>query len=129
MGMSSFDPNDPRVQLEVYKERLRYTEENLRTTEVRLEKIYTDLGKKDEALERMRTDRDEWRLKYEGVAKDLKHTQELLKNERQVLTDKRNKSKKSIQGQGRTGGRVESGGCVHFKQHRSGGSTSFRLAS
>lgn len=88
MRMSIFSSNYPQVDLAINKERLRLTEDKLRITEERLEQLYLDLEKRDQVIEHMRADRDNWRLQFEGAAKDLKYTQDLLENAKQAHTSK-----------------------------------------
>ncbi|HEX6485019.1 MAG TPA: hypothetical protein VF043_39755 [Ktedonobacteraceae bacterium] len=66
--MSNIDPTDPRIQLEVIRERLRFSEEKFQQHEQLLAQAYKDLGQKDAELKQIREDRDDLRIKWEVVS-------------------------------------------------------------
>jgi chromosome segregation ATPase len=55
MSVSNFDPIDPKVELEVLRERLKHAEEKIRQLEEKLQQAYTDLGRKEVELQRLLT--------------------------------------------------------------------------
>jgi hypothetical protein len=81
MRTSIFSPNTLQIELAINREKFRSTEDKLRIAEEKLEQLY-------QALERMRVDRDEWRLQFEGAVRDLKHTQDLLEHIKQTHANK-----------------------------------------
>ncbi len=81
MRTSIFSPNTLQVELAINREKFRFTEDKLRIAEERLEQLY-------QALEHMRVDHDDWRLQFEGAARDLKHTEDLLENIKQTHASK-----------------------------------------
>jgi hypothetical protein len=93
MGISGFDPLNPRVHLEVLRERLKNTEERVRQQEKDLAQVYTNLGRKETELIRIRDERDDLKIKWEVVKRDLKHTQELLLLSNQKTTKKTTRAK------------------------------------
>jgi len=91
--MSGFDPLDSKVELEVLRERLKNTEERVRQQEKEFAQVYTNLGRKETELIRIRDERDDLRIKWEVVKRDLKHTQELLLLSNQKTLKKRRYAK------------------------------------
>src|SRR5260370_13200652 len=96
MGISSFDPTDPRVQVEVLRERLKNSEERVRQQETEVAQAYTNLGRKESELQRIRDERDDLKIKWEVAKRDLRHTQELLILSSQKTTRKRNVAKVQV---------------------------------
>src|SRR5712692_1242339 len=78
MDVTDSDLAEPKVQVEVLKERQRHLEERIRHEEQELAKGYVDLGRRERELEQVRGDRDDLRIKCEVVKKDLQHKQESL---------------------------------------------------
>lgn len=67
MGISGFDPLDPRVQLEVLRERLKNTDERVRQHEKDLAQVYNNLVRKESELIQIRDERDDLRMKWEVI--------------------------------------------------------------
>lgn len=93
MGISNFDSTDPRVQLEVFRERLRHLEERVHQQERDLAQAYTNLGRRETELIRIRDERDDLKIKWEVAKRDLRHTQDLLVLSNQKITKKSNMTK------------------------------------
>jgi hypothetical protein len=98
MSTHSFDPTDPRVELEIFRERLKNSEERNRQLEENLKQLYTDLGRKEEELRRIREEREELKLKWELAKNDLRHQQDKWKQVVQVRGDKRRRAVRYIIG-------------------------------
>jgi hypothetical protein len=54
IGMTGFDPTEPRVQLEVVREKLNNSEIEIRRLEGSLAQAYTNLGRKESELNQLR---------------------------------------------------------------------------
>src|SRR5437879_8664600 len=78
MGINNFDADDPRIQLEVMKERLKFSEEKIHQQEQALEKAYVNLGRQDTNLKRTVEERNELKVELEVTKQKLKHVQESL---------------------------------------------------
>lgn len=78
MGINNFDADDPRIQLEVMKERLKFSEEKIHQQEQALEKVYVNLGRQDTNLKRTVEERNELKVELEVTKQKLKHVQESL---------------------------------------------------
>jgi cation transport ATPase len=89
MGMSSSDPTDLRIQLEVIRERLKYAEEKSRQQEQMLTQAYKDLGQKEAELKQIRSEREDLRVKWEVLQRDFKHSQVSLLQAIQANTKKK----------------------------------------
>ncbi len=88
--MSSIDPTDPGVQLEVLRERLKNSEEKIRRLEGDLARVYIDLGRKETELKQTRDDRDDLKIRLAVAESGLKHGQELL-----ILSSEKTKIKRN----------------------------------
>ena len=96
MGMSNMDPTDLRVQLEVCRERLKYSEEKVRQQEKILIRVYKDLDQKEAELKQIRIEREDLRIKWEVLQRDFKYSEHSLAEATQENTKK--KKKAQIQG-------------------------------
>ena len=76
MAISGFDPTDPRVQLELARERLKHSEVTIHQLEKTLAQAYANLGRKETEFNQLRDEREDLRLKWELAKRDLKHLQE-----------------------------------------------------
>src|SRR5712691_11809134 len=76
MAISGFDPTDPRVQLEIMRERLNNSEVTIRQLEGTLAQAYANLGRKETEINQLRDEREDLKLKWELAKRDLKHIQE-----------------------------------------------------
>ncbi len=76
MAISGFDPTDPRVQLELANERLKYADERIRQLEGTLAQVYTNLSRKEIEINQLKDEREDLKLKWELAKRDLKHLQE-----------------------------------------------------
>ena len=92
MRTTIFDPNNLQIELAVNKERLRVTEDRLHVTEDGLCSRDEKIEQLHQLLEQARADRDNWRLQFEVTAKDLKHAQDLLENEKQMHVSRSKKA-------------------------------------
>lgn len=93
MGMSNVDPAKSKIQLEVLKERLKYSEEKNRQQEQVLAQAYKDLGQKEAELKQIRVEHDDLRIKWEVLQRDLKHVQDSLTQSSQKTAKKKNTAK------------------------------------
>jgi hypothetical protein len=89
MGMSNFDPTDPRVQLEIIRERLHYSEEKVREHELLLAQTNRDLGQKNAELKITEEERNDFKLKWEILQRDFIHSQETLTKTIQISKQKK----------------------------------------
>ena len=96
MGVSSTDPSDPGIQLEVLRERLKNSEEKIRQLEGDLAQVYIDLGRKETELKQIRDDRDDLKIELAVAKSGLKHGQELLKLSTEKTRIKRNNARRRI---------------------------------
>jgi hypothetical protein len=85
MGNGNFDPNDIKIQLEVMKERLKFSEEKLRQQEQVQQKVLIDLGRKDNELQRTIDERNKLRIDLAVIEQKLKYELDTKKlNSQQV---------------------------------------------
>lgn len=92
MTVSSFDPTDPRIELELTRERLKNSEERNRQLEENVKQAFFDLGRKDTELQRIRDERDDVKIKWEVAKIEIGHKQELLMLTGQKKRENRSRS-------------------------------------
>lgn len=76
MAISGFDPTDPRVQLELVREKLKNSEATIYQLEKTLAQAYANLSRKESEANQLRDEREDLRLKWELAKRDLRHLQE-----------------------------------------------------
>ena len=76
MAISGFDPTDPRAQLELANERLKYAEEKIRQLEETIKQAKLNWTSKERESNELRDERDDLKLKLGLANHDLKHIQE-----------------------------------------------------
>lgn len=76
MAISGFDPTDPRVQLEILREKLKNSEAIVQQLEKTLAQAYANLGRKEAEANQLKDERDDLKLKWELTKRDLRHLQE-----------------------------------------------------
>jgi hypothetical protein len=94
MSIGSSDPTDPRFELVQLRERLRYTEEQVRQLEEDIKQARNALERKDIEIRRISAEREDYRVNLAAASKDVEHQEELLKLalEKKEVSGRRSKS-------------------------------------
>jgi len=93
MGVNDSDPAEIKIQLELCRERQRYSEDGNRRLEQELAQVYTNLGRKEKELEQIKEDRTDLKIKWEVLKKDFQYAQAALSQSSHVTSKKRTMAK------------------------------------
>ncbi len=93
MGMSNIDPTESKIQLEVLKERIKYSDEKFFQQEQILVQAYKDLGQKEAELKQIRDQHHDLRIKWEVLQRDFKHAQDSIAKAAQKTSKKENSAR------------------------------------
>jgi ubiquinone biosynthesis protein COQ9 len=76
MAINGFDPTDPRVQLEILREKFKNAESTIQRLEKVLEQAHANLARKEAEASHLRNERDGLKLKWELAKRDLRYSEE-----------------------------------------------------
>ncbi|HEY1348992.1 MAG TPA: hypothetical protein VGF67_05135 [Ktedonobacteraceae bacterium] len=91
--MRNVDPAKSKIQLEILKERLKYSEEKFHQQEQALAQAYKNLGQKEAELKQVSVEKEDLRIKWEVLQRDFKYVQDTLAQGNQKTAKKRNTAK------------------------------------
>ncbi len=83
------DSTESRIQLEILRERQKHFEDRVHRLEHELVQVYTDLGGKEKALELLKEEREDLKVKLEVLKKDYQYTRDLLTQSKEKTSQKR----------------------------------------